>query len=167
MNPWRSPQKILARHVNDELAKLSRDSRPPTPPTTARAITPQPRPATAAPAQDRRGLNDHQAVTPTRPPARQQEPKPPVPQAETWTTRTAALEHSDLMTQRDHFHERRDQLGIRCQRRRPLLGTPSPSAQATPTSFQPPTIPRGLRRHSARGAGVSQSPDEALRPNCC
>jgi hypothetical protein len=34
MNPWCSPQKILTRHADDELANLSGDSGPSTAPTT-------------------------------------------------------------------------------------------------------------------------------------
>jgi hypothetical protein len=48
-------------------------------------------------------LDDHQAVTPTRPPPRHQQPKQPIAKTETRTARTAALEHRDLVTQRNHF----------------------------------------------------------------
>ena len=55
-----------------------------------------------------RGLNDHLAVAPAPPPPRQQQPKETIPQAEAWTARTAALEHRDLMAQRDHFQDQRN-----------------------------------------------------------
>src|ERR1017187_1693386 len=60
-----------------------------------------------APAQDRLGLDDDQAVAPLRPPPREQDPKQPIPETKARATGSAALEHGDLMAQRDRFLQQR------------------------------------------------------------
>jgi len=50
-----------------------------------------------APAQDRLGLDDNQAVAPLAPPTRQQDPKQPISEAKVRATSSAALEHGNLM----------------------------------------------------------------------
>jgi hypothetical protein len=53
------------------------------------------------------GLDDHQALTPLRPPARQQDPKQPIQTTEARATSSAALQHRNLMAQRDRFQHQR------------------------------------------------------------
>jgi hypothetical protein len=47
------------------------------------------------------------AFAPLRPPTRQQDPKQPIPTTQAQATSSAALEHGDLMVQRDHFQHQR------------------------------------------------------------
>jgi hypothetical protein len=123
MYPRCAPQKILSRHSYNELAKLSGNSGPSTAPATPGAISPQLGPGTTAPAQDRRRLNDHQAVPPTRPPPHKQEPKQSIPKTKARTTRAAALEHSNLMAQGDRFqHQRGTGSGFAAGKRQRCVG---------------------------------------------
>src|ERR1039458_145440 len=81
-----------------------------------------------APAQDRLGLDDDQAVAPLRPPPREQDPKQPIPETKAWATGSAALEHGDLRAQRDRFQQQR---GLRVPGR-PLRATGSASLLGIP-----------------------------------
>jgi hypothetical protein len=56
-----------------------------------------------ASARPRFGLDDDQAVAPLRPPTREQNPKQSIPKAKARATSSAALEHGDLMVQRDLY----------------------------------------------------------------
>ena len=103
MNPWRAPQKILARHAVDELANLAGNSGPfhranDHVSDIAKALT-SPLGANARPSPAGRSPG----FRPTRPSPRQQKPKQPIAKTETRTTRAAPPEHRDLVTQRDHF----------------------------------------------------------------
>ena len=60
-----------------------------------------------APAQDRLGLDDDQAVAPLGPPTREQDPKQSIPKAKARATRSAALEDRNLMAQGDRFQQQR------------------------------------------------------------
>src|SRR5208337_2755179 len=61
----------------------------------------------SAPAQDGLGLDDHQTFAPLRPPARQQNPKQPIDTTEARAPSSAALQHGNLMAQRDRFQQQR------------------------------------------------------------
>jgi hypothetical protein len=54
------------------------------------------------------GLDDDQAVAPSRPSTREQNPKQSIPKAKARATRSAALEHGDLMPQRHRFQQQRN-----------------------------------------------------------
>lgn len=75
MDSWRSPEEILPAHADDELADLNRDPGPASTPATTPAKPPKQRPSLPAPTQGGLGLNHNQAAAPTRPPARQEDPK--------------------------------------------------------------------------------------------
>src|SRR5260370_24493894 len=57
------------------------------------------------PAQDGFRLDDHQAFAPLRPPERQQDPKQKIYTPEARATSSAALQHGNLMAQRDRFQQ--------------------------------------------------------------
>jgi hypothetical protein len=54
-------------------------------------------------------MDDDQAVASLRPPTREQNPKQSIPKAKARTTSSAALEHGDLMAQRDRFQQQRSE----------------------------------------------------------
>jgi hypothetical protein len=54
-------------------------------------------------------MDDDQAVAPLRPPTREQNPKQSIPKAKARATSSAALEHGDLMAQRDRFQQQRSE----------------------------------------------------------
>ena len=87
MNSRRSPQEVLLTHPRVRISLSIRGRGP-----GHRRLELEARWSLAldAPAQDRRGLDDHQATLPIRPPARQQNPKQLVTAAETGTTRVGS-----------------------------------------------------------------------------
>jgi hypothetical protein len=52
-------------------------------------------------------MNDQQAFAPLRPPARQQDPEQPIDPTEAGAPSSAALQHGNLMAQRDRFEHQR------------------------------------------------------------
>jgi hypothetical protein len=52
-------------------------------------------------------LNDHQAFAPRPPPAQQQDPKQPINTTEVRAPSSAALQHGNLVTQRDPLQQQR------------------------------------------------------------
>ena len=107
MDPWSTPEKVLTGHSCDQNTDLTGNPRTSTSPAATRSISPKPRPALTAPTQHRIGLNDHQAFAPLRPPARQQDPKQPINATEVRAPSSAALQHGDLVPQRDRLQQQR------------------------------------------------------------
>jgi hypothetical protein len=70
-----APEEILPAHADGELVDLNRDPGPASTPTTTPAKPPKQGPSLPAPTQDGLGFNDNQAAAPTRPAARQEDPK--------------------------------------------------------------------------------------------
>src|SRR5271167_4853586 len=105
MDPWRTPEKVFTGHLYDQMADLTGDPRTPTSPVTRSSISPNRGPAVTPPAQDGLGLDDHQAFAPVRPPTRQQDPKQAIKATEAGATSSAALQHRNLMAQRDRFQQ--------------------------------------------------------------
>ena len=103
VDPRRTPGKVLARHLHDQLADFAGNPGTPAPPVTTRSISPERCPDITAPAYDRLRLHDHQCLPPARPAPREQDPKQSIPTAKARPTSPAALQHSDLMAQRDLF----------------------------------------------------------------
>src|SRR5271166_2360949 len=89
------------------MADLTGDPQTPTSPATTRSISPNQRPAVTALPQEWFCLDDHQAFAPVRPSARQQDPKEPINTTEAGATSSAALQHRNLVAQRDRFQQHR------------------------------------------------------------
>jgi hypothetical protein len=106
MDPRRTPEKVLTGHPYDQMSDFAGNPGAPTAPATPGSILPKRSPALTAPAQDRLGLDDDQAVAQLGPPMREQDPKQPIPKAKAGTTSSVAFEHSNLMAQGDRFQQR-------------------------------------------------------------
>jgi hypothetical protein len=107
MDPWRTPEKVLTGHLGNQIADLTGNPVTPTSPATTRSIPRNRGPAVTVPAQDGFRLDDHQALTPFRPPTRQQHRKQPIKATEARATSSTALQHRNLMAQRDRFRQQR------------------------------------------------------------
>src|SRR5512137_2589658 len=145
MDPRRTPKKVLMGHLCDQLADFAGNPRAPAAPATPCSISPSRCPAVSAPAQDRLGLQDHQAFTPLRPPARQQDPKQPINAPEARATSSAALQHGNLMAQRDRFQQQRlagPRFASSDRTRSTYRLRHAPQAIVSPS--KPPTNSRGL-----------------------
>lgn len=91
----RAPQRVLARHISDQIAKLSVDLRPS---HLAREGLPSPiePESLAVPAHNRVGLDDEQRESPTCPQPRELYPEDPIIPLEPWRFRFL-LENGELL----------------------------------------------------------------------
>ena len=95
MDPWSAPSKILTSHTGDQLTDFRGDLRAPASPATTRAMAPQRAPTVSTPTQNGLRLDDHQALTPLRPAAREQDPEQPIDKTEAGTAGSASLQNED------------------------------------------------------------------------
>ncbi len=108
MDPRRTPERVLTAHLPDQVAHVIRNRRPPGPPS--RSPAPVQAEATAMPAHQRLGLEDHRGLDHGWEPTVQPDEDQPVATLQSNPSRDGSLQNEQLVPEKE-------ELGFTCRSR--------------------------------------------------